>query len=43
VTRIAAQHAPVAPDDPPADEPDDDGLTRYAATVVVEEVTSRNW
>ncbi len=43
MTRIAATYAPVAPDDPPPDEPDDDGLTRYAATVVVEKVISQNW
>jgi PPOX class probable F420-dependent enzyme len=41
--RIAAKYQPVAPRDAPADGPDDDSLTRYVATVVVEKVTSQNW
>jgi hypothetical protein len=41
--RIAAKYAPVAPGEVAEDEQDDDGLARYAATVVVEKVTSQNW
>ena len=40
--RIAAKYKPVAPEDG-AEGQDDDGLMRYAATVVVEKVTSQNW
>jgi PPOX class probable F420-dependent enzyme len=41
--RITAKYAPVAPGGAADGEPDDDGLMRYAATVVVEKVTSQNW
>ena len=41
--RIAAKYAPVAPSGEAEEEQDDDGLVRFAATVVVEKVTSQNW
>ncbi len=41
--RITAKYAPVAPGDAAEDVQDDDGLMRYATTVVVEKVTSQNW
>ncbi|MCO1660508.1 PPOX class F420-dependent oxidoreductase [Pseudonocardia humida] len=41
--RIAAKYAPVAPTGVAEEELDDDGLTRYAGTVLVEKVTSQNW
>ena len=41
--RIAAKYAPVAPSGAAEEEQDDDGRARFAATVVVEKVTSQNW
>jgi PPOX class probable F420-dependent enzyme len=41
--RIARKYAPVAPAAASQADPEEDALPRYAATVVVEKVTSQNW
>jgi hypothetical protein len=40
--RVAAKYAPVAPTAAEGDSADD-GLTRYATSILVERVTSQNW